>query len=99
MIWLRRTHPEIPRGYRVPLYPVAAGRSASSSCFALIFTVETRVLIFFGWYMLGAIVLYFVYGMHFSKLGKGEPRLAGPDLPEFPEDAPPDADGKPVIRP
>ena len=22
VIWLRRTHPEIPRGYRVPLYPV-----------------------------------------------------------------------------
>ena len=21
VIWLRRTHPEIPRGYRVPLYP------------------------------------------------------------------------------
>ena len=25
VIWLRRTHPDIPRGYRVPLYPVAAG--------------------------------------------------------------------------
>ena len=25
VIWLRRTHPEIPRGYRVPLYPVVAG--------------------------------------------------------------------------
>ena len=24
VIWLRRTHPDIPRGYRVPLYPVAA---------------------------------------------------------------------------
>ena len=22
VIWLRRTHPDIPRGYRVPLYPV-----------------------------------------------------------------------------
>ena len=34
------------------------------SCFALIFTVESRVLIFFAWYIVGAIVLYFVYGMH-----------------------------------
>ena len=25
VIWLRRTHPDIPRGYRVPLYPVGAG--------------------------------------------------------------------------
>jgi APA family basic amino acid/polyamine antiporter len=30
VIWLRRTHPEIPRGYRVPLYPVCR-RSASSA--------------------------------------------------------------------
>jgi hypothetical protein len=37
--------------------------------------------------------------MHFSKLGKGEARVAGPDLPEFPEDAPTDADGNPIVRP
>jgi len=39
-------------------------------------------------YTLGAIVLYFVYGMHNSQLRKGQPPLAGPDLPEFREDAP-----------
>ncbi len=86
VIWLRRTHPDIPRGFKVPLYPVlpVAGIIA---CFALIFTVETRVLIFFGWYALGAIVLYFVYGMHNSQLHKGQTPLPGPDLPEFKEDA------------
>ena len=98
VIWLRRTHPDIPRGYRVPFYPFVPVLGILT-CIGLIFSVETRVLIFFGWYTLVAIVLYFVYGMHFSKLGRGEPRVAGPDLPEFPEDAPLDADGNPIVRP
>lgn len=87
VIWLRTTHPELPRGFRVPLYPVlpAVGIVA---CFALIFTVETRVLIFFGWFMLAAIILYFAYGMHNSRLAKGQPRELAPQMPEFPEDAP-----------
>ena len=41
------------------------------ACFALIFTVETRVLVFFGWYVLAAIILYLVYGMRNSQLQKG----------------------------
>jgi basic amino acid/polyamine antiporter, APA family len=98
VIWLRRTHPDIPRGYRVPLYPVLPILGIVT-CIALIFSVETKVLIFFGWYTAAAVVLYFVYGMHFSKLAKGEAPLAGPDLPEFPEDAARDADGNPVVRP
>ncbi len=87
VIWLRRTHPEIPRGFKVPLYPVLP-LLGIVSCFALIFTVETRVLVFFGWYTIAAIVLYFVYGMHNSRLYKGQEPLEGPDLPEFKEDAP-----------
>ncbi len=87
VIWLRRTHPEIPRGFRVPLYPVLPALGIVS-CFALIFTVENRVLAFFGWYVLAAIVLYFVYGMHNSQLHKGQGPLPGPELPEFKEDAP-----------
>jgi len=70
VIWLRTTHPEIPRGFRVPLYPVLPILGIIS-CFALIFTVETRVLVFFAWYVLAAIVLYFIYGIHNSRLQKG----------------------------
>lgn len=97
VIWLRRSHPELPRGFRVPFYPVLPILGVLS-CFGLILSVENRVLVFFAWFMIGAVVLYFVYGMHNSRLAKGEPRLARPDLPEFPEDAP-TVDGKPVIRP
>src|SRR5687767_5258883 len=86
VIWLRRTHPEIPRGYRVPFYPVVPALGILT-CVWLISTVPAHVLIFFGWYVVGGMVLYFVYGMRNSQLAKGSPRLAGPDLPEFPEDA------------
>jgi hypothetical protein len=94
----RRTHPDIPRGYRVPLYPVLPALGILS-CFALIFTVENRVLIFFAWYVVAAIVLYFVYGMHNSELAKGHVVLADGEPPLFPEDAPLGPDGKPVMRP
>ena len=74
VIWLRVTHPDIPRGFRVPMYPVLPILGIIT-CIALIFTVEMRVLIFFGWYALGSIVLYFLYGMNHSRLQKGEPEL------------------------
>jgi APA family basic amino acid/polyamine antiporter len=98
VIWLRQTHPEIPRGYRVPLYPVLPALGIVS-CFALIFTVEERVLRFFGWYVIGAIVLYFVYGMRNSELAKGHDVMADDELPIYPEDAPRDESGQPVVRP
>jgi APA family basic amino acid/polyamine antiporter len=83
VIWLRRTHPNIPRGFTVPGYPVIPALGIVA-CILLIFTVETRVLIFFGWYTLIAIALYFVYGMHNSKLAKGEDATIQPDMGEFP---------------
>ena len=97
VIWLRRMQPDLERGFRVPLYPVlpAAGIVA---CVALIFTVEQRVLIFFAWFVLGSVIMYFVYGMRNSRLGQGRPRMDAPELPEFPEDAP-TRGGKPMIRP
>jgi len=98
VIWLRRTHPEIPRGYRVPLYPVVPALGIVT-CVWLISTVPAHVLIFFAWYVLGAVVLYFVYGMHNSELAKGHDVMADDETPYFPEDAPLGPDGKPVIRP
>ena len=87
VIWLRRTHPNIPRGFKVPFYPVLP-LLGILACFGLIFSVENRVLIFFAWYVLGAIALYFVYGMRNSRLNQGLEQIDAPDMPEFPEDAP-----------
>jgi basic amino acid/polyamine antiporter, APA family len=98
VIWLRQTHPGIPRGYKVPFYPVLPALGILA-CFALIFTVEARVLKFFAWYVVGAIVLYFVYGMRNSELAKGHDVMADDETPYFPEDAPRDQTGEPTIRP
>ncbi|HEX6219278.1 MAG TPA: amino acid permease [Sphingomicrobium sp.] len=98
VIWLRRTHPEIPRGYRVPLYPIVPILGIGS-CVWLITSVPAHVLTFFGWYVLGAVALYFIYGMHNSELAKGHDVMADDETPYFPEDAPRDASGEPTIRP
>jgi APA family basic amino acid/polyamine antiporter len=45
------------------------------------------------------IVLYFIYGMHNSELAKGHVVVADAETPYFPEDAPKDESGNPVIRP
>jgi basic amino acid/polyamine antiporter, APA family len=70
VIWLRRTHPEIPRGYRVPLYPIVPILGIIC-CFGLIFTIETRILVIFAWYTLAMVVIYFLYGMRHSNLATG----------------------------
>jgi APA family basic amino acid/polyamine antiporter len=98
VMWLRKTHPEIPRGYRVPLYPVVPILGIGS-CLWLITTVPAYVLIIFAWYTLAMIVLYFVYGMHNSEVHKGRMVTADGELPMFPEDAPTGPDGEPTIRP
>jgi APA family basic amino acid/polyamine antiporter len=77
VIWLRRTHPDLARGFTVPLYPVLPVLGIIS-CLMLIFTVEMRVLIFFAWYALGAIVMYFAYGMRNSRLYLGLDKLDPP---------------------
>lgn len=97
VIYLRRAAPQLPRGFRVPLYPVLPVLGILS-CGYLITTVPWDVLKFFLWYMLGAVVLYFIYGMHFSNLQRGEPQDDLPDLPAYPEDAETQG-GEPVIKP
>jgi APA family basic amino acid/polyamine antiporter len=98
VIWLRRTHPEIPRGYRVPFYPIVPALGIVS-CLWLITSVPNYVLVIFAWYTLAMIVLYFVYGMRNSELAKGHQVSGDDELPIYPEDAPTDASGNPVVRP
>jgi APA family basic amino acid/polyamine antiporter len=71
VIWLRQARPDLPRGFKVPLYPILP-IFGILSCVALIFTVEQRVLNFFFLFLLGATAVYFLYGMWNSKLAKGE---------------------------
>lgn len=71
VIFLRQTRPDLPRGFKVPLYPLLPILGIVS-CAWLITSVELHLLIFFAWFILAAVVLYFLYGMHNSKLAKGE---------------------------
>ncbi|MGZ8354666.1 MAG: amino acid permease [Allosphingosinicella sp.] len=97
VIYLRRNAPELPRGFKVPLYPVLPVLGILS-CLYLISTVPWDVLKFFLWYMLGGVVLYFLYGMRNSNLQHGEDQDDVPDLPVYPEDAE-QLGGDPVIKP
>jgi APA family basic amino acid/polyamine antiporter len=68
-MYLRNARPDLERGFKVPLYPIVPILGIVS-CLYLITTVEMRVLKFFAFYVVGAIVIYFLYGTHNSEIGK-----------------------------
>ncbi len=82
VIYLRRTAPDLPRGFSVPLYPVVPILGILS-CGYLITTVPWSVLVFFLWYMLGGVVLYFAYAMRHSNLQHGEQQDVAPGMGEY----------------
>jgi APA family basic amino acid/polyamine antiporter len=71
VIVLRRTRPELPRGFRVPWVPVVPIIGALLCLYLMReLTVDTW-LRFLGWLALG-LVIYFAYGRQHSKLRHGE---------------------------
>jgi APA family basic amino acid/polyamine antiporter len=68
-MYLRRSRPDLERGFKVPLYPIVPILGIVS-CLYLITTVEMRVLIFFAWFLAGSFIIYFLYGTHNSEIGK-----------------------------
>jgi amino acid transporter len=70
VIWLRRTRPDLERGFTTPFYP-ATPILGILSCVFLITRVEPRVQVFFFYFLIGAVALYFAYGIWNSKLGRG----------------------------
>ncbi len=83
VMYLRRAAPELPRGFKVPFYPVTPVLGILS-CFYLITAIESRILQIFGWFLVGAVILYFVYGMRNSNLQHGQPQDDAPEMGEFP---------------
>jgi APA family basic amino acid/polyamine antiporter len=69
VIILRRTQPDLPRGYRVPLYPVVPLLSVAF-CGYLIVGLPLDTWILFGVWAAAACGLYFGYSMRKSKLAR-----------------------------
>jgi basic amino acid/polyamine antiporter, APA family len=71
VIVLRRTQPDLPRGFRVPLYPLTPIASAAFCLYLISGLPYTTFLLFAVWLGVAAI-LYFAYSAKHS-------RLAGPN--------------------
>ncbi len=72
VIYLRVSSPKLARPFKTPLYPITPILGAIM-CFILLMSLMAGAATrnFFLIYLAGGIVLYFIYGMSHSKLGKG----------------------------
>jgi APA family basic amino acid/polyamine antiporter len=76
VIVLRRTQPDLPRGFRVPLVPLFPLIGAGL-CIYLMTRLEAVTWLRFGIWLVVGLVLYSAYGRTHSRLQRGEP-AAGP---------------------
>ncbi|TNM43297.1 amino acid permease [Nocardioides albidus] len=67
VVVLRRSRPDLPRGFRTPLAPVVAAVS-TLMCFYLMLNLTGDTWIRFGVWMAIGFVVYFVYGRSHSRL-------------------------------
>jgi APA family basic amino acid/polyamine antiporter len=75
VIVLRRTRPELPRAFRVPLSPVLPILSAVL-CVWLMFNLTTLTWARFAVWLVIGVVVYFAYGRRHSRVGLGEDAAA-----------------------
>ncbi|TDC99067.1 amino acid permease [Saccharopolyspora terrae] len=68
---MRRTRPDLPRAFRVPLVPVIP-ILAALACLYLMLNLEGWTWLRFGIWMALGLLIYFVYSKHRSRLGRGE---------------------------
>ncbi|GAA2270623.1 MULTISPECIES: amino acid permease [Kitasatospora] len=75
VIILRRTQPHLPRGFRVPGYPVVPLLSVGF-CVYLIYGLHPLTFLFFGIALVLAAAVYFGYSVRHSKLNRAETELS-----------------------
>src|SRR5918995_256689 len=71
VIILRRTQPDLPRGFRVPGYPVTPVLSAAFALYIISQLPYSTFALFAVWLGVAAII-YFSYSARHSRLGRGE---------------------------
>ena len=69
VIVLRRTRPELPRGFRAPLVPLLP-IAAVGACVWLMINLTVITWIRFGVWMLAGVVIYVGYGRRKSSLAR-----------------------------
>jgi len=71
-VWiLRRTKPDLERGYRVPLVPWFPIIGIILCCYLMKYLEAATWYRFIAWLILG-LIIYFVYGIRHSRLRRGE---------------------------
>lgn len=68
VIYLRKTQPDIPRTFRVPLYPVTP-MLGIAACLFLMFNLAGVTWLVFGIWMAVGAAIYLAYGRRNSRLG------------------------------
>jgi APA family basic amino acid/polyamine antiporter len=71
VIILRRTQPDLPRGFRVPGYPVTPVLSAAFALYIISQLPYSTFALFAVWLGVAAII-YFTYSMRHSRLARGQ---------------------------
>ncbi|MFI1065433.1 MULTISPECIES: amino acid transporter [Streptomyces] len=71
VIILRRTRPDMPRTFKVALFPVTPILGVIA-CGYMMFSLDTATWIVFGGWMIAGLVFYFLYGIRRSRLATAE---------------------------
>lgn len=71
MIILRRTKPDMPRTFKVALFPVTPILGAIA-CGYMMFELDAATWMVFGGWMIVGLVFYFLYGIRRSRLATEE---------------------------
>jgi amino acid transporter len=66
---LRQTAPDLPRGFKVPLYPLVPLGSIAGCIWIIKDLRAVTIYVFVGWAVV-ALAWYFFYGIRNSTLGK-----------------------------
>jgi len=75
VIWLRRARPDLPRQFTVPGYPVVPALGVLACMWLAWFGVEPELRWWFAKYLLGAAVIYFLYGFWVSPMRNKAPTV------------------------
>jgi APA family basic amino acid/polyamine antiporter len=77
VIVLRRTRPDLPRGFRVPLYPVTPVLGVGFCVYLMVGLGGVTWVVFALWLLVG-LAAYFLYGHRRSRLASGSQGRTSP---------------------